>query len=678
MLPLLIVFGGVVYSGIKALQQHRAETQTDTPPPPPASAAPLATLPEDRDQSAAMQLMDEPEADHYLQMTALAVGASVATWVYPPAGLVAVSLLTYLGGPMYKSTAIATFVEVKPRACQVETVVYVAALASGYYVMASLCSAVYFSSYKLLAKTQSRSMRRVQSLFNDNPRHVWLSYDDVEVEVPFDSLQPGDVIVLHAGEFVPIDGTVVRGVATVDQRALTGESMPVEKAEGDSMLASTSLLSGKVYVRVDKTGAATTAANIQRVLNNTANYTDAVEQEAGRFSNRMAGPALLAGGATALLLGPMQGIAMIGCDQSELTRVSNPLGMLNYLDMSAQRGVLIKDGRCLEILRGVDTVVFDKTGTLTLDQPHVGYIHCFGDWTENEVLRLAAAAEAKQSHPIAAAIRAAAAERNLTLPALDDACYEIGYGLKVDIEGHWVYVGSARYMRNQQIDMVDEAHLANVLKHCDHHGFSLVYVAHGQKLVGMLELHSSIRPEARTVVRQLLDRGLDLIIVSGDNEQPTRHLAEQIGIPHYYANVLPHEKAEVIQRLRSNGKSICFVGDGINDAVALKTANVGVSIHGASDAALDTANVILMDRTLSQLGTLFTFADEIARSRQHGYRITIATSAVGAVGVLCLGFGLPAALMLYLITGVATTGAAMLPRLTHRDPPSLTEPEQAA
>lgn len=683
MLPLLIILGGAAYSSVRALQQHRQEqaAQAAVVEPSPAASPtappniePVRPVDEDRDRSAEMQMIEEPEIDHYLKVTAVAVGTSVAAMFYPPAGLAAVSLLTYLAVPLFKSAAIATFVEVKPRSCHVEAIVYAASMASGYYVLTSLCSGVYFFGSKLRVKTQMRSTHRLQNLFGENPRQVWLNYDDVEVEVPFSSLQVGDTIVLQAGEFVPIDGTVVRGIGTVDQRTLTGESMPVEKGSGDTVFASTSLLSGKLYVRVEKTGAATTAASIQRILNGTANYTDDVEQEASRFANRMAGPTLLAGGATMLFMGPMSGIAVIGSDQSELNRISGPLGMLNYLELSSQRGILIKDGRCLEILKTVDTVVFDKTGTLTQDQPQIGYIHCFGDISENEVLRLAAAAEAKQSHPIAAAILAEAQQRGINIPPLDEALYEIGYGLKVEIDHHQVHVGSARYMYNEHIQIADRPHLDAVRAHCDQHGFSLVYIARDGALVGVLELHATLRPEARAVVEQLQERGLELIIVSGDNEQPTRLLAAQVGIQRYHANVLPDEKAKVIQQLRAEGKSICFVGDGINDAVALKTANVGVSIHGASDAALDTAGVILMDRTLNELGTLFQFADDIARTRRHGYYATMIPTGIGVVGVLGFGFGLPAALMLYSVGGLAAVGTAMWPKVAYRKAPRLPPP----
>lgn len=671
MIPLLIVLGGVVYSGATAMKEFKKrKAGAATQAPATAAIAPVPSVPavkSDVDLSAEMQVLDEREADRYLKLSAAAVGASLASVAFPPLGIATVGLLTYLGIPLLKSATVATVVEKKPRSCHVEAIVYTASLASGLYLLSSMCVGVYYYSFKLLAKTRRTSSSNLRNLFGENPRHVWLYHDGNEIEVPFAALQVGDLIVLEAGEFIPVDGTIARGAATVDQRSLTGEAMPVEKSAGDRVFASTSVLSGKLFVSVDRTGDQTMAYGVQRLLENTMHYTDGVELEVSRFSNAMAGPTLAAGGVTAMFMGPGPAIAMVGCDQSEINRVSGPLAMLNFIELSAQRGVLIKDGRSLELLKEVDTVVFDKTGTLTMDQPEIGYIHRFGNLSENDILRLAAAAEIKQSHPIAAAILAAARDRGLRIPPLDDSRYDVGYGLKVTTDAHTIHVGSGRFMVNEQIHIADVKQLESIREHCDRHGFSLIHVACDHQLVGVIELHAALRPEARAVVRQLRERGLDLHILSGDSEQPTRYLAEQLGIAHCHANVLPHEKADVIERMRAAGKSICFVGDGINDAIALKTANVGISIHGASDAALDTAGVVLMDHTLNELVTLFQFADEIAAARRNGYYATMIPSGIGVVAVIGFGVGIPAALGLYVLSTIAATGTAMWPRFIHRN-----------
>ncbi len=672
MLPALIILGSVAYSGARTLLQNLKRPALALPPPDDAESE--ATKPNLEASAGAepttpppTQILPEPAVDHALTLAGVATAASVVGYFLPAARIVPVAILSYAMLPLLDTAFQKTFIERRTHASQIDSLLVVVSMLRGYYLLASVCSGVYFYGLKLVHQTQTRSKHRLEHLFGENPRHVWLAREETEVEVPFESLEAGDIIVLQAGEFVPIDGTIIRGIATIDQRTLTGESHPVEKVVGDTVLASTTLVAGKLFVRVDKTGAQTTAANIQRILDNTKDYTNAVEQEAIQISNKLAGPTLLAGCASIPFIGPFGGLALVGCNLSDLNRVSGPVGILNYLDLTAERGILVKDGRTLELLKGVDTIVFDKTGTLTLDQPELGRIYTLGDLSEKELLRIAATAEARQSHPIANAILAAAEAQGISPAQLDEAAYEIGYGLKVTCESKVIHLGSARFMKNECVVVRDPTEIESIQAYCDHHGFSLVYMAYDHRLVGAFEMHSMIRPEVYGVITQLKARGLDLYIVSGDHDEPTKRLAGQLEIPHYFANVLPDQKASIIQRLRTEGKSICFIGDGINDAVALKTANVGISIHGSSDAALDTAGIILMDRTLKQLGSLFDFADELAKNRKQGYYATMIPGALGAVAVLTMGLGLSGALVLYIFGGFTAFVTANLPRLAHRN-----------
>lgn len=666
MLDILIILGGAVYAGFSAMREQTPVSKAKAARGLGLPAAAERRMPVPSTSSSAYQTLDANKADHYLTVAGAALGASVLALALPPAGLVAAALLTYLSVPLYKAATIGLLVDRKPRSSMVGTVLTVASLTSGYYVLTAGCSLALFASFKLMLKTQAGSGRRVARVLSNNPQRVWLSYGEAEVEVLFESLKAGDVIVLRAGELVPIDGTVVQGLATVDQRTLTGESHEIEKAPGDALLASTTVVAGKLHVRVEKTGEQTTVANVQRVLRNTADYTATVEQKAGEFCDHLAGPTLLAGGATALMLSPVSGVALIGCNLSEVNRATTPLSMLNYLDLSATRGILIKDGRSLEVLSMIDTVVFDKTGTLTLDQPHVGRIECFGDLDEAAVLGLAAAAGTRQPHPVARAVVTAALDRGLTLPTLEHARYEIGYGVKVSTEGHTVHFGSARFMAREGIRALDEASLATVREAAEENGHSLVFVAQDGTLVGAIVLHSTLRPEAATVVERLRARGMDIYIVSGDAEEPTYRLADELGIKHFHANVLPEEKARIIRRLREQGRSICFVGDGINDAVALKTANVGISLSGSSNAALDTAGIILLNRDLRQLETLLDLAAAMERDQQRGHYATLIPGAIGATGVLFFGMGLPAALLLDMLGIGVAVGTAMWPKLHPR------------
>ncbi|MEZ4727027.1 MAG: HAD-IC family P-type ATPase [Caldilineaceae bacterium] len=288
---------------------------------------------------------------------------------------------------------------------------------------------------------------------------------------------------------------------------------------------------------------------------------------------------------------------------------------------------MIKDGRALELVSQVDTVIFDKTGTLTLEQLTVGKIHaCITgtatEFTEADVLRYAAAAEYKQTHPIARAILQKAETSRIEIPTTSDVAYTTGLGLEVTVQegqdaAQLIQVGSLRYMEQKQIPI--STAIQSIQTECHQQGHSLIYVAVGNQLAGVIELQPTIRPEAKAIVTALKERAMDLYIISGDQAEPTQNLAHQLGIDHYFAQVLPEEKATLVAELQQAGKSVCFIGDGINDSIALKMADVSISLRGATTMAMDTAQIIMMDGTLRQLPKLFAVADKLESTMQRNF-----------------------------------------------------------
>jgi Cu2+-exporting ATPase len=319
--------------------------------------------------------------------------------------------------------------------------------------------------------------------------------------------------------------------------------------------------------------------------------------------------------------------------------------MMNFLSHASQAGILIKDGRSLELLDQVDTVIFDKTGTLTQDQPIVANLYTCNNCDENTLLSLAAAAEYRQTHPVAQAILQAAEERHLTLPNIDDAQYEVGYGIKVHLDQQIIYVGSLRFMIMSGIKIPAEMELLQ--QECNHNGDSFVMVARDQQLLGMIELHAVIRAEAQLLINTLKKRKCSLYILSGDHEAPTKKLAKTLGIPLYVAEILPEEKAKIVEELQQQGKTVCFIGDGINDSIALQKAHVSISMSGASNIATDTAHIILMDGSLKHLIPLFDIAQRYNKNIQKSFMITLIPSAIAVGGIIFLHFGIIASITLY-------------------------------
>jgi len=517
---------------------------------------------------------------------------------------------------------------------------------TGHFFALTLGNLVAIFSRKLITMTEDYSLASMVNVFEQQDQTVWVQVDDNEVLTSIEQLQVNDVVVVNAGEAIPVDGVVQSGIANIDQHALTGEAQPVEREAGDVVFASTIVLTGRIYVMVEKAGEETTAAQIRKILMATADTKTTMYSRGVVISDKTALPTLGVG-ALALLSGftLTRTNALMNANFGYNMRVLAPIAMLNSLNYIAQQGILIKDGRALELLAKVDTVVFDKTGTLTQEQPHIGYIHTYSDYSQEDILTYAATAEYKQSHPIAKAILQKAAEEQLPLFEVDDAEYQVGYGLIVTIGNKVVSVGSRRFMELQEISIPLQAH--SVQEMCHHAGHSLVMVAINQQLIGALEMHATVRPETKMVLQQLRERGLQsMYIISGDHEAPTQTLANELGIENYFANVLPKNKAAYIETLQNEGKTVCYIGDGINDSIALKQAQVSISLRGASTIATDTASIVLMDGSLTQLYTLFDHAKHLEDNFYRSLFITILPGFISMSGVLFFNFGIVTTILL--------------------------------
>jgi heavy metal translocating P-type ATPase len=496
--------------------------------------------------------------------------------------------------------------------------------------------------------------------FGKQPRFVWLVRDGQEIQMSLDKLQKGDIVMVHTGEVVPVDGLIVEGLAMVDQQALTGESTPAEKGVGDQVFASTIMVAGKVQVAVERSGGETATAKIAQILNNTAGYTLASQHKGEQLADKAVIPTLAVGMLAYGTMGPQGAAAVLNSDMGTGIRMAAPLAMLSTLALCAQRGVLVKDGRALDLLCGVDTVLFDKTGTLTRERPEIGRILAANGHSEQQILRYAAAAERKFHHPIAQAILEKAAEDGLELPVGDSMQYKVGYGISVGIDGHMIRVGSRRFMDMEGVALTPE--IEEALEEAHREGHTMVMVAVDDAIGGALELRASVRPEVPEIIRGLRARGIKHIaIISGDHEAPTRRLAEQLGMDRYFAQVLPTDKADYVEKLQQEGRKVCFVGDGINDAIALKKANVSISLRGATSIATDTAHVVFMEAGLGKLCELLDIARGLQNNVRRSWAVILAPNILCIVGVFTMGFGFAVSVLTNNVSALAALANGILP-----------------
>jgi Cu2+-exporting ATPase len=588
--------------------------------------------------------IEEQELNRLLAISAGCFAVAIGGLWLPALNIILVPGTLYLLRPWVSRTYQLIIKEKRVGLAMVDMIWIGTALVTGHYVAMNMLFCFIFFAEKLLMKTEDRSMNNLINIFSEQPRSIWVVVDGMEIEVPFESIKVGDTVVIQAGQTIAVDGMITSGYATIDQRTLTGESQPVEKGVGEQVFASTVVLSGQVYVQVEKAGSETIAAQIGDILSNTASFQSGMRAIGQRIAEKGAFPTLGFGTLAWFTLGSSGTLSVLNAGIGYTLRAAAPIAMLNLLRIASQEGILIKDGRSLELLGQVDTIVFDKTGTLTEEVPTVGQIYAHRN-SEEELLRYTAAAEYKQTHPIAKAILKEASHRKLSLPNIAEARYEVGYGLTVSVEERSVIVSSARFMEMSGI-VIPPAY-QNIQEASHAEGNSLVYVAIDAQFAGAIELCPTIRPEARELVRQLQQKKMSTVIISGDNEKPTQKLAQTLGIDRYFAETLPEDKANLIEQLQAEGKTVCFVGDGINDSIAMKKAQVSISLNGASTVATDTAGIILMDGTLSQLVPLFDIGQEFKTTLERGIVMSVLPGIVSIGGVFFLHWGIITTILLY-------------------------------
>ncbi|MEK8020613.1 MAG: heavy metal translocating P-type ATPase [Candidatus Parabeggiatoa sp.] len=603
----------------------------------------------------------EKKADHYLKVSTASIGLVSISHFYSPLTLLSLSVFSYASLPIYKKVENSSFKERRINNDLLNAIVNFTCVATGQYFVAALAAFVYHFGGKTLAKAQGKSKEILTHVFELQPRSAWVLRDNVDVNVPLETVHVNDIVVVNTSEVVPIDGVIIDGQSMIDQHVLTGEFQPVEKSKGDKVFASTMLVAGKILVKVEQAGEETTISKIAQMLRHTTDFKSKAQLKGETWADQMAIPLLSIGLVTVPFVGLYGTAAILNSSPGNRIRILAPLETLSHLNLASRQGILIKDGRALEVLMKVDTILFDKTGTLTEEQPKVGKIVVCGNYTKNDILKYAGAAERKMTHPIAQAILKKAQESDLILPDIDDSKYQLGYGITVSIEGKIIRVGSARFMRNEGFMLSDK--IAKAMTNAHNEGHSLVIVAIDDDIGGVIEIQPSVRPEVKNIISGLRKQGLQhLAIVSGDHQQPTQKLAEELGMDDFFYDVLPEHKANIVEQLQKKGRIVCFIGDGVNDTIAMKKANVSISLRGATSIATDTAQVVLMDGTLFHLCTLFDISKSLDSYLRKMLAITFFPVALIFGGAFILHFGVLTSIIINNAGLAAGIGYLTLPR----------------
>jgi heavy metal translocating P-type ATPase len=507
------------------------------------------------------------------------------------------------------------------------------AVATGQPTTAALITWLLGAGDLILDRTVDRAHRTMSARAHLEASHTWLLAPSGEVEkVGVRHLTPGHRIVVYPGERIGADGVVVEGVATVDEKPLTGESLPRSRRAGETVHASTVVVDGQIIVEVQRAGADTTAARIVRMLQAVGDKPMTLQRTAEGVANRLVLPTFGLGFAAAGLSGNLDRLtSVLITDFGSGVRIAVPTAALSALTVAADRGVLVKGGQYLERLARADTVVFDKTGTLTLGEPEVLEVLTLGDRSRQEVLAYAAAAESRHKHPIATAMRCAAAlEGADSLAAeLGSERYTIGSGVEAQVAGHRVLVGRRQLMAANGLDTPEVAAISTRHRAL---GASSLFVAIDDHLEAAIACADKPRAESAAVVDALRAGGRrTVLLMSGDARAIAEAVGARLGVDGVMSELMPEDKARLVRALQRDGHVVAMVGDGINDAPALALADVGISLHGGSDVALDTADVVLVEGGLSKLPQAFDLADEAMQQVKTGLALVLGPNLVAMV-----------------------------------------------
>jgi cation transport ATPase len=448
----VLIAGGALYTWARIYKKHKKQTKPNLHFVSQASPKKLVQHFKD-DKPSQLEIIEETDTnnieewiDHYLTISTIAMGTAVASLWIPPLGMVSVIGLVYLTVPIWEQSYKGLIEQHRLSTGVLESIAIPLLILSGYLPAAAISGWLYYLGLKIMATAKNRSLNLLTNTLTKPLHSVWIQREGNEIESRYEDLQLGDIVVIQGGEMIPVDGTIREGIAGIDERMMTGESQLIEKEMGDQVFAFTVVLTGKIWVRVEKTGSETIAAQIEQMLNHTNYYAASVELRAKELLDRAVLPTLVLSTLALPIAGYTSALVVLDSSFVETILITGPLNVLAHLSVASHQNLLVKDGRALELLKQVDTVVFDKTGTLTHDQPHVGKIYPIEPYTEDEILIYAALAESKQNHPIAKAILEAAQHHQLTLPTFDDVEYELGYGIKVFRENQIIRVGSAKFM----------------------------------------------------------------------------------------------------------------------------------------------------------------------------------------------------------------------------------------
>ncbi|QKF86532.1 heavy metal translocating P-type ATPase [Campylobacter blaseri] len=443
-------------------------------------------------------------------------------------------------------------------------------------------------------------------------------------KVSTDDIKVGDIVVVGAGETIAIDGYVLEGSASVNQMSMTGEADAVKKEHGDKVMSGTVVEDGSIKIWTELAGDDTSTERIKKYIQNSLNEKSAIGLKATRLADRLVPVTLSLAGLSYFINKDMQSVAsVLQADYSCALKLATPVAFKSTISKAGKNGILVKGAKSIEALSKADTFVFDKTGTLTKGVLKVVDIISFNpDWSKKQILNLAASAEEHYFHPIAEAIVSAAKEIGFKHMHHDEVEFIVAHGLKTHFSGKEVIIGSRHFLEDDEKICFEEnsSEIQNALDS----GYTLLYIAYDRELLGIAIMEDEIRSNAKDMIKKLKSLNVkEIVMLTGDIEMKANSVAKDLGIDRVFANMLPTQKAEIVEMLRNEGKNVVFCGDGINDAPSLVKANVGISMKRGADIAKATADISLLKDDIYAVAQIKEMANKTMKLIDTNFKATV-------------------------------------------------------
>ncbi len=482
--------------------------------------------------------------------------------------------------------------------------------------------------------THKKSVGDLARSMSLNIEKVWQKIDDTEVLVPVSDIREGDLVVVHTGNVIPLDGIVEAGEAMVNQASMTGESVPVKKEIGSYAYAGTAIEEGSITIRIKKAAGSTRFERIVTMIEESEKLKSSVEGKASGLADALV-PWSLGGTALTWLItrNTTKALSILMVDFSCALKLAMPLSVLAAMREASSYQMTVKGGKFLEAIADADTIVFDKTGTLTKAQPTVADVVTFEGRDQNEMLRIAACLEEHFPHSMANAVVQESIHRGLVHEEMHSKVdYIVAHGIASYIGDERVIIGSNHFVFEDEKCVIPESEMDKFDSLPPE--YSHLYLAIGGRLAAVICIEDPLRPESTQVIKELRKLGISkIVMMTGDSDRTAKAIAAKVGVDEYYSEVLPEDKANFVEKEKAEGKKVIMIGDGINDSPALSAANVGIAISEGAQIAREIADITISEDALYQLVTLKEISNRLMKRVHWNYRFVIGFN----LGLILLG-----------------------------------------